>query len=339
MSSSVSVIMPTYNRGRWLGRAIDSVLAQIRPGDELIVVDDGSTDDTREVLAGFGDRVTCVAGRHRGAGPARNLGLASARGDLVAFLDSDDAWLPGKLALQRSFMDTRPDVAFCFSDFQVETAEGTVEHRFLRNWRHEPRSFGEMFGAPERFAGHDAYVGDLYRWQLTGFYVQANTLVVRRTEAGDALRFAEDLETYEDVECFVLLSRVGRAAYLDLETARQTDHATGRLSGLPTQIKLRCHLAILERTYGRDAEFLLRHGELYRRTLRRMRGELLRAEISAGEFAAARCTLALLPSAPLHVRLFLRLGDTRCRSTLDRYRRVRRAAARWRSAARAARTA
>ena len=333
MVATVSVIMPTYNRARWLGRAIESVLAQIEPGDELIVIDDGSTDGTRDVLAAFGDRVTCLAGGHRGAGPARNLGLARARGDLVAFLDSDDEWLPGKLALQRSFMAARPEVVFCFSDFQVVTADGAVEHGFLRRWPHDPRSFRDMFGAPQQFAGRDAYVGDLHVWLLDGFYVLANTLVVRRAAAGDALRFSEDLETYEDVECFIRLSRRGPAAYLDVETAQQTDRATGRLSDLPRQTRLRCHLAILERTYGRDTAFLQRHGRHYRRTLRRMRAQLLRTQIAAGQFAAARSTLAGLPSAPLHLRLFLRLflrlDDARCRTALDRYRSVRRTAARW----------
>jgi hypothetical protein len=187
-----------------------------------------------------------------------------------------------------------------------------------------------MFGAPQQFAGCDAYVGDLFAWQLDGFYVLANTLVVRRAAAGDALRFAEDLETYEDVECFIRLSRCGAAAYLDVETAQQTDRASGRLSDLPWLIKLRCRLAIIERTYGRDPGFLGRHGRRYRRTVRRLCAQLLRTQIAAGQFAAARSTLADLPSAPLHLRLFLRLRDAGCRTALDHYRRVRRTAARWR---------
>ena len=325
--------MPTYNRARWLGAAIRSVLAQMQAGDELIVIDDGSTDNTREVVASFGERVTYLHGARRGAGPARNLGLSRARGELVAFLDSDDEWLPGKLALQRSFLEARPDVLFCFSDFQVVTADSAVQHRFIQRWPHDPRSFREMFGTPERVAGHDVYVGDLYLWQLTGLYVLTDTLVVRRVAAGDALHFAEDLKTYEDVECFIRLSRRGRAAYFDVETAQQTDRATGRLSGLPPRVKLRCHLEIIERVYGRDAEFLERHGQHYRDTVERMRARLLRMLIGAGEFAAARDTLASLRDAPLHLRLFLRLPDAWAGRALDGYRRVRLAALRWRGRA------
>ena len=146
----------------------------------------------------------------------------------------------------------------------------------------------------------------------------------------NALHFAEDLATYEDVECFIRLSRQGKAAYFDVETAQQTDRATDRLSGLPPRVKLRCHLEIIERVYGRDAEFLERHGQRYRDTVERVRAQLLRMQVGAGEFAAARDTLASLRRSPLHLRLFLRLPDAWGRSALDGYRRVRRAALRWR---------
>lgn len=329
MGASVSVIVPTFNRARWLGNAIRSALHQLHAGDELIVIDDGSTDDTPAVVAAFGERVTYLRGEHRGAGPARNLGLAHARGDLVAFLDDDDEWLPGKLARQRAFLEAHPDVLFCFSDFQVVAGDGEVQHRFLRHWRHDARSFRDMFGPPERIAGCDVHVGDLYVWQLTGLYVLANTLVVRRAAAGDALHFAEDLETYEDVECFIRLSRQGKAAYLDLETAQQTDRAAGRLSRLSLIVKLRCHLEILERQYGRDAGFLATHRPLYERTIRQMRTQLLRLQVSRGDLAGARHTLAAMQHAPLPLWLLLHLPEAWTGRALDGYRRAHRTVLRW----------
>lgn len=329
MAASVSVIVPTFNRARWLGNAIRSALQQLEAGDELIVIDDGSTDDTAAVVAAFGERVTYVRGEHRGAGPARNLGLAHARGDLVAFLDDDDEWLPGKLARQRALMAARPDVLFCFSDFQVVTGDGEVQHRYLRHWRHDGRSFREMFGAPERIAGCDVYAGDLYVWQLTGVYVLANTLVVRREAAGEALHFAEDLETYEDVECFVRLSRRGKAAYLDLETAQQTDRAAGRLSGLSLIVKLRCHLKILERQYGRDAEFLALHRQRYERAIRDMQAQLLHLQVSRGDLAGARLTLAAMKRPPLHLWLLLQLPAAWTGPVVDGFRRAQSTARRW----------
>ena len=117
MSLSVSIVIPTYNRAHLVSRAVNSALQQCAPGDEVIVVDDGSTDSTGIVLAEFGERIRYIRKENGGAGAARNRGIREARNPLVAFLDSDDEWMPGKIELQRQFMQARPDVLFCFSDF------------------------------------------------------------------------------------------------------------------------------------------------------------------------------------------------------------------------------
>jgi glycosyltransferase involved in cell wall biosynthesis len=96
-----SVVIPTYNRSAWLVEAIESVFAQSEPPFEIIVADDGSTDDTLAVLEKYGDRVKVLTQRNVGPAMARNLGIAAARGDYVAFLDSDDLWFPWTLALFR----------------------------------------------------------------------------------------------------------------------------------------------------------------------------------------------------------------------------------------------
>ena len=101
----VSVIIPTCNRGRVLGRAVESVLGQTWRDFELIVVDDGSTDNTAGVLAGFDDpRLTAMHQENKGVSAARNLGVARSSGGLIALLDSDDYWLPDKLERQVRFM-------------------------------------------------------------------------------------------------------------------------------------------------------------------------------------------------------------------------------------------
>ena len=96
----VSVVIPSYNCGRFLADAIDSVLRQSYPAREIIVVDDGSTDDSRQVLERYGERVRVVAQRNQGVSAARNTGIEHSRGELVAFLDADDMWHPDKLAKQ-----------------------------------------------------------------------------------------------------------------------------------------------------------------------------------------------------------------------------------------------
>ena len=109
----VSVIIPTYNRGWILKEALESVLAQDFRDFELIVVDDGSTDGTAELLAACGPPVRVLTQPNRGVSAARNLGLSAARGQLVAFLDSDDLWLPAKLKEQVGFFRANPEAMIC----------------------------------------------------------------------------------------------------------------------------------------------------------------------------------------------------------------------------------
>jgi glycosyltransferase involved in cell wall biosynthesis len=108
---SVSVVIPAYNQGKFLRESINSALAQTHPPAEIIVVDDGSTDDTREQLKTFGDRVTYMFQQNAGPSAARNAGVRRARGEWVAFLDADDLWHRQKLEIQLSAVQQRKDVA------------------------------------------------------------------------------------------------------------------------------------------------------------------------------------------------------------------------------------
>jgi glycosyltransferase involved in cell wall biosynthesis len=120
----VSVVIPAYNAAWCVGKAIDSVLAQDFRDFELIVVNDGSTDDTPSVLAGYGDVIRVVHQSNGGMSSARNAGIRVARGELIAFLDSDDWWLPGKLGHQVELMQARPDIGFTSAAARVEDPEG-----------------------------------------------------------------------------------------------------------------------------------------------------------------------------------------------------------------------
>ncbi|MBW1709221.1 MAG: glycosyltransferase [Deltaproteobacteria bacterium] len=113
MSPAASVIIPAFNRAGLLPRAVDSVLDQTFEDFELIVVDDGSTDQTLEVLAAYQDRLVLLTQPHKGVSAARNHGLSASRGGLVAFLDSDDYWLPEKLAVQVDFFRRNPLALIC----------------------------------------------------------------------------------------------------------------------------------------------------------------------------------------------------------------------------------
>ena len=111
--TQVSVIIPTYNRGWTTGEAVDSVLAQDYRDFELIVVDDGSTDNTPQVLDAYRGAIKVFRQENKGVSAARNRGISEASGRFIAFLDSDDLWLPQKLSRQVEFFNTTPDALIC----------------------------------------------------------------------------------------------------------------------------------------------------------------------------------------------------------------------------------
>lgn len=129
MPPVVSVVIPSYNRAGCIGEAIDSVLAQTYPDYEIIVVDDGSTDETREVLARYGDRISYIYQENAGVSAARNRGIKEARGEWIAFLDSDDEWVPEKLKKQLQCLDRYPDACGVVCDSEI-FADDAVKRLF-----------------------------------------------------------------------------------------------------------------------------------------------------------------------------------------------------------------
>ncbi len=259
---SVSTVVPTYNRARLLERALRSALAECRPGDEIIVVDDGSSDDTEAVVRDLGPALRYLRTPHLGAGAARNAGVEAATGDLVAFLDSDDEWAPGKLAWQRAVMEQFPDVLYLFSDFGGVDWTGERQHERISSWRGDQRPWTEVLGPavssttiaglPPGAPQFDLHVGDFYDAYLRDWCVYTCTVVVRREQAAAALRFAEDLPTYEDVECFARLARHGLAGYMTCETAWQHGHTGTRLTDADPATRADAAVTIVRRVWGAD---------------------------------------------------------------------------------------
>lgn len=309
----ISIIIPTYNRAGLIKRAVDSALRESISGDEMIVVDDGSTDDTENILSYYKGKIKYFKIPNSGAGTARNFGIRNSRNPLVAFLDSDDEWMPGKLELQRAFMETRRDVLCCFTDFAVTFKEGGEARNFLSNWHKDPRSWDEILGTgeqysnicplPSGFEDFKFYVGDLYPSMLRNSYIFTGTLIVRREEAGEALYFAEDLRWGEDWVCYSKLAQKGMMAYLDSETAWQHGHGDGRLTDTDMLYAITTRISIMERVWGSDGTFQKEHGQTYARLFRNQQLLLVKELIALGQTTKARIELRNIASPPLSYRL------------------------------------
>jgi glycosyltransferase involved in cell wall biosynthesis len=113
---NISVIIPTYNRAHLLSRALNSVLVQTLPAQEIIVVDDGSTDNTADLMTSEFSQCCYLQQSNLGVSAARNRGIEAATGEWLAFLDSDDEWLPGKLEAQHNLLQQHPDIKICHTE-------------------------------------------------------------------------------------------------------------------------------------------------------------------------------------------------------------------------------
>jgi len=145
----VSVIIPCYNAALTLAETVTSVLEQTYKNVEIIIVDDGSTDNSRDVAVSFGSRVTYIPKENGGPAGARNLGIRRSRGELIAFLDADDLWLPEKLSKQINFLHAHPDTALLCSAVNRKYENGSTEIKscsdlpdsrisFVRLWQDNP---------------------------------------------------------------------------------------------------------------------------------------------------------------------------------------------------------
>jgi len=193
---TVSVVIPAYNAAWCVRKAIDSVLAQDFRDYEVIVVDDGSTDDTMAVLSSYGDAIRTVRQINGGLSSARNTGIRESRGEFVAFLDADDWWLPVKLGRQVELMRARPELGFSSSAARVESPEGQL----LNVWgcaQWHGAFLAHLFGSNADVAG-------------SGSAVIARRELFR--QAGD---FDESLHSLEDIDMWMRLAAVTDYACLE----------------------------------------------------------------------------------------------------------------------------
>lgn len=263
---ALSVVIPTYNRAALVVEAVESVLAQQGVRPEVVVVDDGSTDGTRAALERFAGRIIYVHQRNAGMNAARNAGIRASGGEYVAFLDSDDAWLPFKAALQLAVMDRVPEAGFAFSNF-FAWRDGERIADGLGGWgvtevsiaRHATRTHTSAelgIPSPRPFAVH---VCDIFRLSVHHPVVLPSTSIVRRSMLAALGPLPEEIWTCGDWEYFARASRQFGAAYIGTETTLNRGHDDAvRLMRRPLADRARRRIASIRRTWRADAGFMAR---------------------------------------------------------------------------------
>jgi GT2 family glycosyltransferase len=244
----VSVIVPTFNRAYCITRAIDSALAQTHRNIEVLVVDDGSTDDTRAVIANrYADdsRVRYVYQPNRGVASARNTGIGEVSGEFAALLDSDDFWYPWKLEMQLAVLLALPEAGMVWTDMEAIDPTGRVlDQRYLRTMYDAYRWFKtedlfatsiplrEVLPHSDAFArGATVYSGDIFSQMVMGSLVHTSTVLLRRERLRQVRGFNEQLKNAgEDYDFHLRTCREGTVAFIDVASIQYQRGYVDRLT-------------------------------------------------------------------------------------------------------------
>lgn len=212
----LSVIMPAYNCAAYIEASLASIFSQGVEDIEVVVVDDGSTDGTAEIAAVFDARVRVLRNAHGGPAAARNLAVAHARSDLLAFLDADDVWLPGKLAAQLAFLDSHPDARIVYSAFQF--------------WHADAKGHFPPATSIE-WSTHEGITPELSGWiypeLLLDSYIHIITAVIHRSVFDKVGGFDGSFGKGSDYDFWIRASRHFPAYRLNRETALYRIHPGG----------------------------------------------------------------------------------------------------------------
>lgn len=217
-SVKISVIIPTFNRGAVVCDAIESVLAQTYSDFEIIVVDDGSTDDTKErICASFMDsRVRYIYQNNAGASAARNNGVSVSKGEYVSFLDSDDLWKSKKLEAEVKFFLKNPSIHVVFSNMEIYRA-GKFIHKL--NDTSKPK-FMDLLGG--KLSNQESVVfsqREMFISLLADFVVSLCAFTIKRQVYIDLEGLDESYVSAEDWEFFIRLSQIEKFGYIDSSLA------------------------------------------------------------------------------------------------------------------------
>ncbi len=267
----VSVVIPTYNRAHLLSLAIDSVFEQTFSDFEIIVIDDGSTDNTAELLhSRYADKIRYFHQENQGTAVARNSGVDKATGKYIAFLDNDDLWTRDKLKLQVAIMEDYPELAFLFTEFSIMEETGKLTHWGLETWFNEPVRWQDIFDQKIAYSqefyttecpeyDHNLFIGNLYYSLLSNPYILPSTSIIRKDAISLEVEHTVGDPFLHDWNFFALLSKYNkRAGFLRIETTINRSHNDKvRITRTVKELeKLQYRLSAVKQIWKADMSFM-----------------------------------------------------------------------------------
>lgn len=259
----VSVIIPTYNRAGMVGEAIDSVLSQSFDDFELMVIDDGSTDGTEEIISAYLPRITYLYQSHRGVSAARNRGIAAARGTYICFLDSDDLWLKEKLSFQMRFMASHPESLICYTD-EIWIRKGIRVNPMKK---------------------HRKYSGMIFEQCLPLCIVSPSSVLIARTLLEKVGVFDETLEVCEDYDLWLRIAARYPVDFIDIPLIIKRGGHADQLSRTwdgQDRFRIRALARLLEGNFLSPRQRVLAWRELLRKCEIYGRGCMKRGKVEEG---------------------------------------------------------
>lgn len=272
----ISIIIPVYNRAGLIRECLESVFAQSYKDYEVIVVDDGSTDKLSEALLPYMNRIRYFNIANCGAACARNHGIRQAQGEFIAWLDSDDRWLPFKLEIEKSILDKLPrNIGFIHSDFSCFTDDkGRIADSYIREYFFTldtyKLTFDTLYSSKSTVRdmgitvkpvppGARIYWGDVSDKVILGPLFLPSSMIIRRECLTAAGFFNESMRTGEDFDLFARVARKYEVAYLDFPTvdyrrfhADQLSSARMELETNKAYLKVVMDLGLNDNNYCRD---------------------------------------------------------------------------------------
>lgn len=228
---SVSVVIPTFNRADTIEVAIRSVLDQGFPGTEIVVVDDGSTDETALVLKEYADSGQIAYFRQENKGPssARNRGILHSRADYICFLDADDVLFPESIRERFEVFKKHPELGLVFTDNRKIIRTGSGKTLFRENDLRETNFIEETLFGHIRAVDGDVYLltPDIYYELVTRSFIWTGTVMVKRSVFDEVGYFSESMRIAEDHDLWIRISRRSLIGFLNKSTAEYVLHEGG----------------------------------------------------------------------------------------------------------------